>query len=93
MRYVAVMLQVDSMQREASASADAYEAAQAAKLAADEEANELEKLLNETMTVLEEQQASSKRLEIAAQRTQDELDSALETRVDLVLKNQNLTKV
>lgn len=87
------MLQVDAMRREATASAEAIAANRAAKSAADTEAAELEKLLNETMTVLEEQQASSKRLELAAQRTQDQLDSALETRVDLVLKNQSLTQV
>ena len=81
------------MRKEASASAEALAAEKAAKFAADAEATELQKFLDETKKALEQQREFTQRLGTDAQRTKEELQAALSSRADLVMNNQGLTQV
>lgn len=81
------------MRKEAAASAEALASERAAKFAADAEATELQKFLDETKAALEQQREFTERLGSDAQRTQQELKAALASKADLVMNNQGLTQV
>ena len=81
------------MRKEAAASAEALAAEKAAKFAADAEAVELQKFLDETKTALEQQREFAQRLGTDAAKTKEELKAALKSKAELVMNNQGLTQV
>lgn len=87
------LLQIEAMRKEAAASAEALAAEKAAKFAADAEATELQKFLDETKAALEQQQDFTKRLGSDAERTKEELQAALASQAEMVTNNQGLTQV
>lgn len=81
------------MRKEAAASAEALAAEKAAKFAADAEATELKRFLDDANAALEKQRDFSQRLGTEAAKVKDELKAALADRSDLVMNNQGLTQV
>ena len=81
------------MRKEAAASTEALAAEKAAKFAADAEATELQKFLDETKAALEQQREFTQRLGTDAAKTKEELQAALKSKADLVMNSQGLTQV
>ena len=81
------------MKKEAAASAEALAAEKAAKFAADAEATELKRFLDDANATLEKERDFTQRLGTDAEKAQDELKAALASRSDLVMNNQGLTQV
>ena len=88
-----LLLQIEAMRKEAAASAEALASERAAKFAADAEARELQKFLDETKAALEQERKLTERLETDAERTQRDLKAALASKEDLVMNNKGLTNV
>ena len=86
-------LQTEAMKREAAASAEALAAERAAKFAADAEAKELQRFLDDTNTALQKQQEFTQRLGSDAAKAKEDLKAALANRSELVTNNQGLTQV
>lgn len=81
------------MKREAAASAEALAAERAAKFAADAEAKELQRFLDDTNSALQKQEEFTQRLGTDAAKAKEDLKAALAARSELVMNNQGLTQV
>lgn len=81
------------MKKEAAASAEALAAEQAAKFAANAEAKELQRFLDDSSSALEKQRDFSERLGTDAAKAKEDLKAALADRSELVTNNQGLTQV
>lgn len=81
------------MRKEAAASAEALAAEKAAKFAADAEATELKRFLDDANAALSKQREFAQRLGTDAKKVKKELAGALASRSDLVMNNQGLTQV
>lgn len=86
-------VQIDAMRKEAAASAEALAAEKAAKFAADAEAAELQRFLDETKASLDQQQNFTQQLNTDAQRTKEELKAALAGRAEMAKNNKGMTQV
>ena len=86
-------VQTETMKKEAAASAEALAAERAAKFAADAEAKELQRFLDDTKSALEKQRDFTQRLGTDAAKAKEELKAALTSRSELVMNNQGLTQV
>ena len=91
---VAVLsMQTEAMKKEAAASAEALAAEQAAKFAANAEAKELQRFLDDSNSALEKQRDFTQRLGTNAAKAKEDLQAALADRSELVMNNQGLTQV
>ena len=86
-------MQTEAMKKEAAASAEALAAEQAAKFAANAEAKELQRFLDDSNSALEKQRDFSQRLGTDAAKAKEDLKAALADRSELVTNNQGLTQV
>lgn len=86
-------MQTEAMRKEAAASAEALAAEKAAKFAADAEATELKRFLDNANKALEKQREFAQRLTSDAAKVKEELAGALASRSDLIMNNQGLTQV
>lgn len=86
-------MQTEAMRKEAAASAEALAAEKAAKFAADAEATELKRFLDNANQALEKQREFAQRLTSDAAKVKEELAGALASRSELVMNNQGLTQV
>ena len=87
------VMQTEAMRKEAAASAEALAAEKAAKFAADAEATELKRFLDDANAALSKQREFAQRLGTDAKKVKQELAGALASRSDLVMNNQGLTQV